>query len=436
MPRSRRGASAAAAAASSSSSSGGGIACSVTTVAFVSALFGFLSSYLLHLDPHFAVERPPVPLRPEGACPPTAASVVQTLDASQLPLTPPPSSPRTTAAATGVAVTILLHEPNNPSNFVALLHNYLVNLPRDWRIKVITTPQAAPRLLSIKALARLVRTTDDGRGGSGGSGSGSGSRVDLVVTPPTHADLDRRQLLLSPWLWGEALAPAGHALVFDAATALCGSHAGNGVEDFLDWDWVGAAWKWAKPGTPHMLGGNGALSLRNRSLCLSVVEDAVAKQVKTSAAAAVATAKQQQQQPAPPAVERRYVASFKGNEDMWFVKELFSRATFGNVTSTATATSGTIDAKPNSKQQQQQQQKKKNKPEAAAELGPIVAGPRLAPRSVCMRWAVEELFEVGTAPMGVYHLMRSMSNNLRAKVLNYCPEAKRFFGAKHEVAGK
>ena len=53
-----------------------------------------------------------------------------------------------------------------------------------------------------------------------------------------------------------------------------------------------------------------------------------------------------------------------------------------------------------------------------------------------MRWAVEELFEVGTAPMGVYHLMRSMSNNLRAKVLNYCPEAKRFFGAKHEVAGK
>ena len=61
---------------------------------------------------------------------------------------------------------------------------------------------------------------------------------------------------------------------------------------------------------------------------------------------------------------------------------------------------------------------------------------QLAPRQVSMAWAVEEEFDENFAPLGVYHLMRSMTNALRAKVLRYCPEAKRLFDAKHEREGK
>lgn len=50
-----------------------------------------------------------------------------------------------------------------------------------------------------------------------------------------------------------------------------------------------------------------------------------------------------------------------------------------------------------------------------------------------MGWAVEELFNAtAPLPLGVYHTMRSVSNELRAKVLLACPEAKRMFEAKHE----
>ena len=60
---------------------------------------------------------------------------------------------------------------------------------------------------------------------------------------------------------------------------------------FAQYDWVGAPWKWAKPGTPHSKGGNGALSLRNRAALVALFDGGFA----------------------PPS---------KGNEDMLFVRAL------------------------------------------------------------------------------------------------------------------
>ena len=104
-------------------------------------------------------------------------------------------------------------------------------------------------------------------------------------------------------------------------------------------------------------------------------------------------------------VESRYVTTFKGNEDMWFVKELFMRSGVRtNSNSSRDNTSG----------------------------GTV----QLAPHQVSMAWAVGEQVDEKFAPLGVYHLMRSMTNALRAKVIRYCPEAKRLFDAKHEREGK
>ena len=130
------------------------------------------------------------------------------------------------ASLPGVAVTITVSKPRNPSNFMALLHNVEANLPSNWRIQIFHTPTA---LKGLRGVARLV----------------SQGRVVLSPVPESHKGLDRKALLLSPWLWEHVLAEK--VLVFDTPVALCGN-APRTIGDFLHWDWIGAAWKWAKPG--------------------------------------------------------------------------------------------------------------------------------------------------------------------------------------------
>ena len=122
---------------------------------------------------------------------------------------------------------------------------------------------------------------------------------------------------------------------------------------FTPYDWVGAPWKWAKPGTPHSKGGNGALSLRNRAALVALFDGGFA----------------------PPS---------KGNEDMLFVRAL-----------------GGTNA-------------------------------RLAPKHVSRRFAVEETYDIGETPVGVYHLMRTMPHANRTRLLDACPEAKLLFKALHD----
>lgn len=161
--------------------------------------------------------------------------------------------------------------------------------------------------------------------------------------------------------------------MFDGTSALCGNSQYNFI-DFVDYDWVGAAWKWAEKGSPHEYGGNGALSIRNRDLILKVLDKFMSEIVEE---------------------ETRY-ATFKGNEDMWYVKKLFEIMNDHNHRD-------------------------------------ISANIRLAPRNVSMAFAVEELYdEESGVPLGVYHTMRSMTDKLRERILRECPEAKRLFSAKHE----
>ena len=275
----------------------------------------------------------------------------------------------------------MTHTPNNPSSFVALLQNYDSNLPTSWPIVVVTTEKVGYFLQKIPGVSRLLAT--DG--------------VRLVRIPSSHADLDRRKLLLSTWLWEEALAPYTKILIFDTATALCGNHGGRGVEDFLIYDWVGAAWKWAKPGSPHSFGGNGALSLRTRSLMLQVVRDAISSSQKNQKGPLPP-----QQPPSPGlrekisrGVESRYVTTFKGNEDMWFVKELFMRS--GVRTNSNSSRDNTSNC--------------------------------ASPPPVSIAWAVEEEFD--GYPLGVYLMRSRLIPFVRKSSGN--PEAKRWRSTSGEA---
>lgn len=210
---------------------------------------------------------------------------------------------------------------------------------------------------------------------------------------------------------------------------------------------VGAAWKWAKPGSPHEWGGNGALSLRSRAVVLAVLEDFIATAAMSAGSGAASAA--------AVAGSSGLHASFKGNEDMWFIRrlvELRDRALAAAAVNTAPTATATTKAAV-----------------AALPAGVDWAALRLAPREASMRWATEELFNATAAhataaghgagqaahavatksvksssvavlypvaPVGVYHTMRSMEDSLRAKVLAACPEAKRLFDAKHERGEK
>ena len=364
------------------------------SLSLLSAFFGGLSVLVVTqpwMAHHNAKDSCPICRYTNTSQPPAHASTVSGFNINACNHSLSPTSRPRLDFSPGAAALIMTHTPNNPSSFVALLQNYDSNLPTSWPIIVVTTEKVGYFLQKIPGVSRLLAT--DG--------------VRLVRIPSSHADLDRRKLLLSTWLWEEALAPYTKILIFDTATALCGNHGGRGVEDFLIYDWVGAAWKWAKPGSPHSFGGNGALSLRTRSLMLQVVRDAISSSQKNQKGPLPP-----QQPPSPGlrekisrGVESRYVTTFKGNEDMWFVKELFMRSGVRtNSNSSRDNTSGVTV--------------------------------QLAPHQVSMAWAVEEEFDEKFAPLGVYHLMRSMTNALRAKVIRYCPEAKRLFDAKHEREGK
>lgn len=77
-------------------------------------------------------------------------------------------------------------------------------------------------------------------------------------------------------------------LMFDTTTVLC-SNSPHNISEFMQYDWVGAPWTWAKPDSDFVWGGNGMFSLRTRARMLEIT---------------------------------RANPYERGNEDMWFISRL------------------------------------------------------------------------------------------------------------------
>lgn len=250
--------------------------------------------------------------------------------------TPPPRQ----GELAGVAVTIIGDRLRSPSHVTAQLSIVSANLPQTW--------------LGIDAYARDVPAV------SRQLGKRIAPRLTLLELDNDLKPLSQRALLLSVRFW-RGIRHA-RVLFFEVGSTVLCSSAPAALDAFGHFDWVGAAWKWAKPGSPYTVGGNGALSLRNRDALLAVLE-----------------------QSRPPD---------KGNEDMWYVSQL-------------AATPRLPD--------------------------PVGRPPRLAPVNVSRRFAVEEVFDMGSpAPVGIYHLMRTLPYANRSRLLRLCPEAKLLFPVDHD----
>jgi hypothetical protein len=87
---------------------------------------------------------------------------------------------------------------------------------------------------------------------------------------PSNYSLSSRetisQMFTDPVLYKTHLSPAESLLVFQPDSIFC-ANAPTTLNDFLEWDWIGAPWS---PQAAH--GGNGGLSLRKVSKILQVLE--------------------------------------------------------------------------------------------------------------------------------------------------------------------
>jgi hypothetical protein len=113
----------------------------------------------------------------------------------------------------------------------------------------------------------------------------------FVRWEPVVNTTNRRDIWFSFSFWKRAADLADRVLILDSSAVLCGNPSSS-LLDFLDYDWIGAAWKWAvDPASPLHRGGNGALSIRSPRHLMTLLSNG-------------------EDIPA------------RGNEDMWFVNRL------------------------------------------------------------------------------------------------------------------
>jgi hypothetical protein len=134
---------------------------------------------------------------------------------------------------------------------VPLILHFSAVLGPEWPIVVFTGPSPPPAFKS----AAIKRLTKDG----------------LIHIVPLTADVKFfsaftvSDFLTNTWFW-EQLAPADHVLLFQADSILCGN-SDRSVNEFLEYDFIGAPVSMF-----YGVGFNGGLSLRNRNMMLSVIE--------------------------------------------------------------------------------------------------------------------------------------------------------------------
>lgn len=93
-------------------------------------------------------------------------------------------------------------------------------------------------------------------------------KLHILALPSNYSVINREsisQMFTDPHLYQDILAPAEHLLVFQPDSIFC-TNAPTSLNDFLEWDWIGAPWY-----ADISYGGNGGLSLRKVSKILKVL---------------------------------------------------------------------------------------------------------------------------------------------------------------------
>ena len=151
----------------------------------------------------------------------------------------------------GVAFTLFLGSPkwfqNRYTMMVNMLHG---SLPANWVIQIFYLPN---NKMSVEAtqypgIQRQIRK----------------GNVILTPIPETYRKLKKKDFLVLPWVW-ESLV-ADRTLTFGGTNVLC-ANSPNNLEEFSSFGYIGTPWNDLRG-----LGGDGGLSLRNRTIMLDLLQ--------------------------------------------------------------------------------------------------------------------------------------------------------------------
>lgn len=257
-------------------------------------------------------------------------------------------------------------DPSRVANLVPIMLHFANVLGPRWPV-VLVTLRAKWEEPPSPAFRRLMRE----------------QRIRIFFLPEDTVFPDHESVsvfLTQPWLW-EQFQSAGRVLLFQADSVIC-SRAAATVDDFAEWDLVGAPISSA-----YGIGFNGGLSLRNPKTVLALVRDPernTFERVLRDHLARIERIRADEGQDAAEDANRR-VPSWERFEDQWFYAKL--------------------------------------KEDPASQLPPL---------DVARHFAVETVWE--DRPLGYHQPFRWLTAAQKVKVLEWCPEASMLQDGSHFFA--
>lgn len=150
-------------------------------------------------------------------------------------------------------VALLIENRPNPILAPLMLH-FMSVVPPDWRFRFMGSIESVASINKSFAIQQQVQL----------------GKLDLTYIPSNMSTAGQEmisQFLTSLYLYETVLQPAEWLLVFQTDSILC-ANSKHTVDDFLEYDWVGAPWN------PNgQWGGNGGLSLRRVSRIVDILHN-------------------------------------------------------------------------------------------------------------------------------------------------------------------
>jgi hypothetical protein len=149
-------------------------------------------------------------------------------------------------------VALLIENRPNPILAPLILHMMSV-VPPDWRFRFMGSNTSVAYLNESFAIRNQVEI----------------GKLDLTYIPANMSTNGQEMIsrfLTNLWLYETVLQPAEWLLVYQTDSILC-ANAQQSLNDFLEYDWVGAPWN-----PSGSFGGNGGLSLRRVSAMISILK--------------------------------------------------------------------------------------------------------------------------------------------------------------------
>ncbi|KAK0623415.1 hypothetical protein B0T14DRAFT_427835 [Immersiella caudata] len=146
---------------------------------------------------------------------------------------------------------------NRPLALLApLMLHFISVVPPDWRFRFMGSIESVAKLNQSVSIRHQV----------------AAGKLDLTYIPSNMSVGSQEEIsrfLTNLWVYETLLNPAEWLLIFQTDSMLC-ANSRRTLNDYLDYDWVGAPWK-----PNSRFGGNGGLSLRRVSAIVQILRNQI-----------------------------------------------------------------------------------------------------------------------------------------------------------------